>query len=121
VVTFGGRGIYLGEYDTPESRGEYDRLVAEWLLGGRQSTHAPRDNPDDLTVAELCLRYLEWAAEYYRKVGEPTSEVHNVKRAIKNLRQLYGHTVARSLLRRLAINGSMTVSPDRIAIDSLES
>jgi integrase len=95
VVTIAGRDIYLGEYDSPESRAEYDRLIAEWLLNGRQSTHAPRDNPDDLTVAELCLRYLEWATEYYRKLGEPTSEVHNVKRAIRTLRRLYGHTAAR--------------------------
>jgi integrase len=95
VVTIHGRDIYLGEYESPESRSEYDRLIAEWLLGGRQSTHAPRDNPADLTVAELCLRYLEWATGYYRKRDEPTSEIHNVKRAIRTLRQLYGHTAAR--------------------------
>jgi integrase len=95
VVTIGGRDIYLGQYGSPESRAEYDRLIAEWLLGGRQSTHAPRDNPADLTVAELCRRYLEWATGYYRKLDEPTSEIHNVKRAIRTLRQLYGHTVAR--------------------------
>jgi integrase len=95
VVTIHGRDIYLGAYESPESRAEYDRLIAEWLLNGRQSTHAPRDNPADLTVAELCLRYLEWATGYYRKRDGPTSEVHNVKRAIRTLRQLYGHTAAR--------------------------
>jgi integrase len=95
VVTIGGRDRYLGKFDSPESRAEYDRLIAEWLLGGRQSTHAPRDNPDDLTVAELSLRYLEWATGYYRKLDEPTSEIRNVKRAIQTLRTLYGHTAAR--------------------------
>jgi integrase len=94
VVTIGGRDRYLGPYESPESRAEYDRLIAEWLLGGRQSTHAPRDNSADLTVAELCLRYLEWATAYYRKRDEPTSEIHSVKRAIRTLRQLYGHTAA---------------------------
>jgi integrase len=94
VVTIGGRDHYLGKFGTPESRAEYDRLVAEWLLAGRKAGHAPADNPDDLTVSELCLKYLEWATAYYVKAGEPTSEVENIKRAIKKLRGLYGHTVA---------------------------
>ena len=95
VVSIGGRDIYLGDHGTPKSRAEYDRLIAEWLQAGRPTTHAPRDNPDDLTVAELCDRYLEWAEGYYRKGGEPTSEIHNLKRAIRTLRQLYAHTAAR--------------------------
>jgi integrase len=95
VVTIRGRDIYLGKHDSPESRAEYDRLIVEWLLDGRQSTHAPRDNPDDLTVTEVCLRYREWAIGYYRKLDEPTSEIHNVNRAIRTLQELYGHTTAR--------------------------
>jgi integrase len=95
VATIGGRDVYLGEHGSPKSRAEYDRLIAEWLLNARQSTHAPRDNPDDLSIAELCLRYLEWAETYYRKLGEPTSEIHSVKRAIRTLREIYGHTAAR--------------------------
>jgi hypothetical protein len=33
VVTLGGRDVYLGKFETPESRAEYDRVVAEWLQG----------------------------------------------------------------------------------------
>lgn len=95
VVTIGGRDVYLGKHGSPESRAEYDRLIAEWLLGGRQNTHGPRDNPADLTVSELGIRYVEWATTYYRKLDEPTSEIHNVNRAIRTLRQLYGPTAAR--------------------------
>ena len=40
VVTIGRRDIYLGKFDTPESRTEYDRVIAEWLGNGRNS--APR-------------------------------------------------------------------------------
>ena len=35
VVTLGGRDVYLGKFASPESRAEYDRLVAEWLASGR--------------------------------------------------------------------------------------
>jgi integrase len=96
VVSLGGRDRYLGPYGTPESRAEYDRLIAEWLLTGRKAAHAPGNSPDDLTVSELCLKYLEWANGYYVKAGETTSEVENIKRAIRKLRQLYGHTAARN-------------------------
>jgi integrase len=95
VVTIHGRDVYLGKHGSPESRVAYDRLIAEWLLHGRQSTHAPRDNPSDLTITELCLRYHEWATGYYRKLGEPTSEIHNINRAILTLEELYGDTAAR--------------------------
>jgi|SRR5689334_796764 len=38
-VTLGGKEIYLGRYDTNESRAEYDRVVGEWMAAGR--TAAP--------------------------------------------------------------------------------
>ena len=31
VVTLDGKDVYLGEYDSPESRAKYDALIAEWL------------------------------------------------------------------------------------------
>jgi hypothetical protein len=68
VVTIRSRDIYVGEHDTHESRAKYDRLIAEWLLEGRQSANVPRDNPADLRVSELCLSYREWATVYYRKL-----------------------------------------------------
>ena len=36
VVTLDGRDIYLGRYGSPESRAEFDRLLAEWLSNGRR-------------------------------------------------------------------------------------
>ena len=35
-VEFDGHRIYLGRYGSPESREEYDRLIAEWLSNGRK-------------------------------------------------------------------------------------
>jgi hypothetical protein len=31
VVTLSGHDHYLGKWQTPESKAEYDRLVGEWL------------------------------------------------------------------------------------------
>ena len=35
VVRLDGRDVYLGRYGSPESRAEYDRLIADWLAAGR--------------------------------------------------------------------------------------
>lgn len=44
----GGQAVVLGTYRSAASRGEYDRLIAEWLAAGRR---LPR-NPTTVTVAE---------------------------------------------------------------------
>lgn len=51
VVTLDGRDVYLGKRGAPESRAEYDRLIAEWLINGRRLPPSTRD----LTVSELVL------------------------------------------------------------------
>lgn len=91
VVTLSGRDRYLGPHDSPESRAEYDRLVAQWLAAGRRLT-TPES---DLAINELLLAYLEFAEGYYVKRGEPTSEVTCLKYSIRPLRKLYGATPAR--------------------------
>ena len=95
VVTLSGRDHYLGEYGTPESRAEYDRLVAEWLAYGRTLPRSASANGSDLTVNELLLKFVEWAESYYRKGGRVTGEVSNIKYAVRTLRELYGSTPAR--------------------------
>ena len=50
VVRLNGHDHYLGKHNTPESRAEYDRLIAEWLTSGR---HPLREAT--LTVNELVL------------------------------------------------------------------
>jgi integrase len=42
-----------------------------------------------MTVAELTNLHRKWAESYYRKDGQPTSEIRNVKRASKVLRDCY--------------------------------
>jgi integrase len=94
VVTLGGHDHYLGRHGSPESRAEYDRLVAEWLAAGRTAPPAGAA-PSDLTVNELVLRYARHVEGYYVKDGKPTSEVRNIKLALRPLRRLYGPTPAR--------------------------
>lgn len=90
VVTLDGRDCYLGKHGTPESIAEYNRLIVEYISHGRRLSGA-----NDLTVAELVVAYVKFADGYYRKNGKPTGETTNIRYALKGLRQLYGHTLAR--------------------------
>jgi len=91
VVTLGGKDHYLGKHGTKASKTEYDRLVGEWVSGGRLPVTIDRDAP---TVAELILLYIKHAERYYVKAGRQTDEVACIKAALKHLRTLYGRTEA---------------------------
>jgi integrase len=93
VVTIRGRDNYLGPYGSGPSRDEYDRLIAEYMAN-RKTGHATRKDPADLTIAELCSQYVDYAERYYRKHGRLTSEIHSIRKAVKTLRTHYDHTVA---------------------------
>jgi hypothetical protein len=97
VVTLDGRDIYLGRYNSRESRAEYDRLIAEWLTNGRRLPTPASGSGTDLTINEVILTYLLSADSHYTKGGRPTSEPRNIRLALRPLRQLYGHTFARDL------------------------
>src|SRR4051812_39162345 len=59
VVTLDGKDFYLGRHGSPESRAEYDRMIAEWLSNGRRLTVASSDTGADLSVNEMLLAYLQ--------------------------------------------------------------
>ena len=94
VVTIDSRDFYLGNHGTPESRAEYDRLIAEWLANGRRIPGVAGAG-GDLTVNEMVLAFLRWADGYYRKGGEPTKEAVNIRYGVRRLRILYGHSLAK--------------------------
>lgn len=94
VVTLNGRDRYLGRYGSEESQAEYKRLVAESFTSHRSVGPAP-DSSVDLTVNELLVSYLQHVDAYYRKNGRPTTEPTNIRLALRPLRQLYGHTLAK--------------------------
>ena len=55
VETLNGRDFYLGAWNSPASRQEYDRLIAEWAANGRQLPEAVPMG--ELTVVALIAAY----------------------------------------------------------------
>lgn len=65
VVTIDGRDIYLGRHGSPESKAEYDRLIAEWLTNGRRLTIPGAHAPPDVTIDEVILAFWRHAEKHY--------------------------------------------------------
>lgn len=86
-VLLDGRRHYLGPFGTPEARQRYDRLVAEWLAGGRQT----RVDPNDITIVELTARFWRHVESYYAESPGERSHFHVV---LGHLKRLYGRTKA---------------------------
>src|SRR5688572_15672685 len=81
-VFLNGHDVYLGVFGTPAARAEHHRVIAEWLAHGR------RLPADDLTIAELALRYQEFAESYYASTS--TGEIPGIKTAMQDLTRLFG-------------------------------
>ena len=101
VVTLNGKDVYLGPHGTPESKAGYDRVIEEWLASHKQLPPQPADGPapgrdPDLVIDEAFLPYWDFVRQYYRKNGQPTSEVDSIKRAVTSVLELYGQQPARS-------------------------
>lgn len=94
---FGGRrDVLLGKYRSAESQAEYERVIAEWLVSGKQLPDPIRPS-HNITVNELVLTFWRHVENYYRKPdGTPTSEVQEYKCTLRTLRALYGQTAARN-------------------------
>ncbi len=87
VCTIKGKDHYLGPWMSPESKLKYHRLIMAYEAG--EPAPLPEASPADCTIAELCVMYLRWAETHYTKDGKPTSELANVKRAIRCLTGCY--------------------------------
>lgn len=94
VVTLNGRDFYLGQWQSAESKTEYDRRIAEWIANGRMLPY--EDQVSDLTIAELCIGFLRHAASYYANDGETTSEYTCLQEAIRPLHELYSLTAVKN-------------------------
>jgi hypothetical protein len=63
VVTVIGRDIYLGKYNSAKSRAAYNRIIAEWTASNGT---LPKQQANDLTVAELVAAFMRYAKGYHR-------------------------------------------------------
>lgn len=90
-----GRWVNLGKYNSPESRAEYARILAECAV-------APLPNGvhvfggSDVTVNELLLGFWRFAETHYRRPdGTSTNELPQFRQTFRLVRESYGHTPAR--------------------------
>lgn len=95
-VTLNGKPIYLGDFDSPESKDKYAQVIGEWIARGRcPAIIAPVDPMNGTTVSELAVQFWRHCQAYYRKAdGSATSEVDNFRQAIRPLRAMYGNRPA---------------------------
>jgi integrase len=94
----GRRVVYLGKYGSPSSQAEYRRLLAEMEAQPAAVRHTLAAGPTsaNLTVSEVLLAFMQWAATHYRTPdGEPTNEIVELRQSARPVRELYGHTPAR--------------------------
>lgn len=84
-----GRIVYLGKYGTPDSKDQYDEVVAVWLEGRSAGQFA-------VSVDELALKYIRHCESYYIKDGVPTSEIGKSRDALKLVVKLAGQDRAKN-------------------------
>ncbi len=88
-VVLEGRTIYLGKWGSTEAKTGYARKIGEWKAGSKSLPHS--EQVSDLTVVEVCVRFMRHAKTYY---GETGSEVASFKFSTRELTALYGRMLA---------------------------
>jgi integrase len=88
------RDVYLGAHNSPESRREYARILAELATSPATSSTVVATGRR-LSVDEVLLAFWLHAERHYRTPdGKPATEVEEIRRSILPQRKLYGHTPA---------------------------
>ena len=82
-VRINGKSFYLGPYDSEQSRQRYDALIANYLTG---TLDADRET---LTIGRLAVLFMDHAAGYSVKDGQPTGEISRLQTAFRPLVQKY--------------------------------
>lgn len=83
-IRYNGKMVYLGVYDTPESREAYDREILQWRrqndTSGKHST----------TVGQLALAFQNLADSFYvDENGKPTGEANNYRKSLRLLVKMF--------------------------------
>ena len=85
-VRIDGATFYLGRYGSQASRLEYDRIIGEWIANGRRLLQ----EPTEITIDDLIVRFLDHAEQHYRKNGRSTGSKERFVIVLRPLHQLYG-------------------------------
>ncbi len=85
--------VYLGTYGSPECQAAYDQWIVQ-LIARRQEVPSGAPPGSRLTVAGLVSDYLDFAEGYYRKHGEPTSELRSFRQVARVVNDLWGALAA---------------------------
>ncbi|MBX9654740.1 site-specific integrase [bacterium] len=90
-VSFDGKRVYLGKYGTEESKNAYRTALLEYQTTGKVSPQSASAASVGLTINEMLVPFVEHVHSYYRHPdGRQTGEVHNIKRAIRILKDKFG-------------------------------
>jgi integrase len=96
-VRIDGKWKYLGVFGTPKSKARYEKLCADWLHDHQDEMgdESARAETSLLTIDDLALLYMRHVRQHYRKDGQPTSEVSNIRVALRYIVRRYGEKLAR--------------------------
>lgn len=89
VVCLSGKDIYLGPFDSSDSKERYHRLLAEWQATGR--TVPPLMPKEQVTVTEVLAAFWQYAQGRYKHTVRGPG---HFRIAFKTVRQLYGSVPA---------------------------
>jgi integrase len=90
VVRLNGKDYYLGSWKSAAAKAEYERLITEWLAGGRRLP----DAETGLTVNDAILAYDKFAEVYYQASGTKAGPLVCIRDALRMVKRLYGRTPA---------------------------
>ncbi|MEX0774200.1 MAG: hypothetical protein WD042_00655 [Phycisphaeraceae bacterium] len=96
IATGRCRDVYLGQFGTPESSIEYDRVIREYLAGGRVVERPARQAvadaaspaPGKATVTDVVRAYYKAIKARYD--GGMSGHVYDVRSGLRMARSLFG-------------------------------
>lgn len=82
-----GKQVYFpGRWNSAESKSAYDAKLKEWSRDADCEKYP-------LTIADLIVRYTDWADGYFARDGQPTRYAYNIKGQLKLLLESHRHTM----------------------------
>ena len=122
------REFYLGGYGSQESLEKYQKLLGEHIDSEsppelETTPNVPGADSEQWTVAELAMKYDEFASKFYQKNGKTTDDRYRA--AIAPLVSMYGETLAVTFgpkkLKALREYEPIPLPPTQIEADLISS